>query len=72
MAGGAGTVMTLKLPHANAATGSLMITAVMKAWSATQIFSYNVPGVSHMHVTEYSRKKAMAGTGSYEFSGKVD
>jgi hypothetical protein len=62
--------MTLKIPHASAATGSLVITALMKAGSATQIFSYGVPGVSHMHVSEYSKKTAMAGTGSYEFSGK--
>lgn len=64
--------MTLKIPHASAASGSLVITALIKtAGSATQIFSYNVPGVSHMHVSQYSKKTAMAGTGSYEFSGKA-
>ena len=41
----------------------------MQTGSTTQLFSYHVPGVSHIHVSQYSKKKAMAGTGSYEFSG---
>jgi hypothetical protein len=63
--------MILKTPHANAATGSLVVTALITTGSTTQILSYHVPGVSHMHVSQFSKMKAMAGTGSYEFSGDV-
>ena len=63
--------MILKTPHVNAATGSVIVTAEMRTGSTTEIFSYHVPGVSRMHVSPYSKKIAMAGTGSYEFSGNL-
>lgn len=64
------TSMTLRDPHAVAhATGSLAITAIQLVGSTTQSFSYHAPAVSRMHVSQYSEAKAMAGTGSWEFSG---
>jgi len=63
--------MTIKTPHGIQMTVSLLVTALMRAGSSTQLFSFDVPVVSHMHVSQFSEKKAMAGTGSHEFSGAL-
>ena len=63
------TSMTIKTPHAIESSGSLVVTAIQLSASSTQVFSYHIPSVSHMHVNQFSKAKGMAGTGSYEFSG---